>query len=84
MAEKTIGEIRFIETEDGFRIEFKGDKERMKKMGFMRGMGGMGAWRHRPWKHGPFGSFGPWTWDWSCWDSGFSQGDAEDKPPKNV
>lgn len=34
MAEKVIGEIRFIETEDGFRIEVKGDKERLRQMGW--------------------------------------------------
>ena len=33
MTEKVIGEIRFIETDDGFRIEVKGDKEQMREMG---------------------------------------------------
>ncbi len=39
MTEKVIHEVRFIETDDGFRIEVKGDKERIKKMGFGPGMG---------------------------------------------
>jgi len=43
MAEKVLHEMRFIETDDGFRIEVKGDKERMKEMGWGPGMGlGMG------------------------------------------
>ena len=31
MAEKLIHEYRLIETEDGYRIEIKGDKEQIKK-----------------------------------------------------
>ncbi len=31
MAEKVIHEYRIIETDDGYRIEIKGDKERIKK-----------------------------------------------------
>lgn len=42
MAEKVLHEMRFIETDDGYRIEVKGDKERLKKMGFGPGMFGMG------------------------------------------
>ncbi|NDJ54007.1 MAG: hypothetical protein GYB68_13120, partial [Chloroflexi bacterium] len=41
--ERVIQEFRVIETEDGFRIEIKGDKEKMREMGFMRGMM-MGPW----------------------------------------
>jgi hypothetical protein len=50
MAEKIISEIRFIETDDGFRIEFKGDKERWREMGF-----DPGAWRRGHDKHGHHG-----------------------------
>jgi hypothetical protein len=32
MSEKIISEIRFVETEDGFRIEVKGDMGRLKNM----------------------------------------------------
>lgn len=35
VAEKVIQEMRLIETDDGFRIELKGDKEQLKKM-FLR------------------------------------------------
>jgi hypothetical protein len=48
--EKVIRELRIIETDDGYRIEIKGDKERMKR--FMRGFRGR---KHR---HGPFKFFG--------------------------
>ena len=50
MTEKVLHEFKLIETEDGFRMEVKGDKERLKKMGFGRGMFGMGFGRGR--KHG--------------------------------
>jgi hypothetical protein len=74
MADKVIHEVRFIETDDGFRIEVKGDKERMREMGFGPGFGpGMGfGWMHRRhWRRGRgwhgfgpghFGPWGPW-WD---------------------
>jgi len=32
MAEKVIQEVRIVETDDGFRIEIKGDKERLRQM----------------------------------------------------
>jgi hypothetical protein len=69
MAEKVIHEIRFIETEDGFRIEVKGDKQRMREMGFRprskrrfrpRGRRGRGP------GFGPDRGFGPW-WRYSDW-----------------
>ena len=59
--EKVIQEFRVIETEDGYRIEIKGDKEKMKS--FMHGFGGKKHWRRR-WKRrwrGPFG-YGPLAW----------------------
>jgi hypothetical protein len=34
MEDKVIHEFKIIETEDGFRIEIKGDKERIRRMGF--------------------------------------------------
>jgi len=36
--EKVIHEVKVVETEDGFRIEVKGDKEALRRMGF-------GPWR---------------------------------------
>jgi hypothetical protein len=68
MAEKTIHEIRFIETDDGFRIEIKGDKKRMREMGFGPGIQ-FGRHHHHPrgWGFHPgFGKgfdFGPWWQD---------------------
>lgn len=96
MTEKVIHEVRFIETDDGFRIEVKGDKERMREMGFDPGMGmGMGfgpamhhwrrMWRgkygHGKHRRGP--GFGPWAW-WNWW-AGEDEDDEEfDKPPKEA
>ena len=51
--EKVIREFRIIETDDGYRIEIKGDKEKLKR--FMGGFGGRHGRRHR---HGPFKIFG--------------------------
>ncbi len=67
MEDKVIHEFKIIETEDGFRIEVKGDKERLRKMGF----GPFGRGRHH--RHGPprghhfrvekqFGWGPPWWW----------------------
>ena len=51
MSEKVIHEVRIVETDDGFRIEIKGDKERLRAMGFGQGgfPFGFGG------GHGPFG-----------------------------
>jgi hypothetical protein len=82
MSEKVIHEIRIVETDDGFRIEIKGDKERLRAMGFDKGAfpfgfgrmwGGHGPFHHRgPRGFGfPFGRrHGPW---WSDMDE--SQGE---------
>ena len=73
MEDKVIREFKVIETEDGYRIEIKGNKEQLKKFfehrehGFGRrqwrhhrggpGFGPFGFWGHGPWGHGP------WGWD---------------------
>ncbi len=82
MAEKVIGEVRFIETEDGFRIEVKGDKERLRELGFepgkgfrhWAGFGPMGFRFRGHHHHGPWGrrfGFG-FRRGWGCglwgWD----------------
>lgn len=59
--EKIINEFRVVETDDGFRIEIKGDKEKIRS--FISGFGGPRHWRH--WGPGPGGHwgafpFGPW------------------------
>jgi hypothetical protein len=68
MEDKVIHEFKIIETEDGFRIEIKGDKERIRRMGF----GPFGRGHHH--RHGPpprghhvrfekhFGWGPPWWW----------------------
>jgi hypothetical protein len=68
MEEKVIHEVRVIETEEGFRIEIKGDKEQIKAFMQRRGFFGQGMgpgfgpggpfgfMRHR---HGPGGHHGP-------------------------
>lgn len=38
MYDNLITDVQVTETEDGFRIEVKGDKERLKAMGFGPGM----------------------------------------------
>ena len=69
--EKLINEVKIIETEDGFRIEIKGDKEAIREMlrncesGF-------------PFGHGFHFDFGPDFWSnfgrWcGCWQ------EADDK-----
>lgn len=62
--EKIINELRVIETDDGFRIEIKGDKEQIRA--FMSGIAkhkraphGRVRREHGQW--GPFG-FAPWMW----------------------
>lgn len=92
MSDKVVYEFRFIETEDGFRFEFNGDKEQLKKMVFGPGMchgsgfdWGMGHWgrnrggyrSHRR-KHGP-GFTPPWTWWWDKDD----EPEGEPTPPKD-
>ena len=63
--ENIISEFKVIETEDGFRIEIKGDKEQIKA--FMSGFGGDKGWRRgqrRGWR-GPWGTpmgFNPMMW----------------------
>lgn len=61
--EEVIHEIKIVETDDGFRIEIKGDKERLRKMleHMPFGMGmpfggpfGFGfGFKHGPGGHGP-------------------------------
>ncbi len=55
MTEKVIHEIKIVETEDGFRIEIKGDKEAIRRM-----LGGFGA--GFPFGHGFRSGFRPGFW----------------------
>ena len=88
MEDKIIHEFKIIETEDGFRIEVKGDKERIRQMGF----GPFGRFRGRH-RHGPgprgrhgghfryekhFGWGPPWWWyEEEAEDSGESEEPSE-------
>ena len=68
MTEKVLSEIRFIETDDGYRVEIKGDKEKLKKMGFMhKGCGSgkfFGRGRGKFWGRGHEYGPPPWAWEW--------------------
>ncbi len=68
--EKIISEFKVIETDDGFRIEIKGDKETLRKMfkgghrHFFKGRG-RGRFGHRfPFGPGFGGGFGGWCGPW--------------------
>ena len=93
MTEKVLHEVRFIETDDGFRIEVKGDKELLKKMGFGPSSMGFGPGpmgfgprfhfgahqrRHRPHgRHRKF-IFGPGAGPWAWWDQ------WDDEPEEDI
>ena len=72
MEDKVISEFRIVETEDGYRIEIKGNKERLKEMFEHRGRGFGPGMRFRSrhgfgpfgwwFRHGPWG-YGPWAED---------------------
>lgn len=71
--ENIISEFKVIETDDGFRIEIKGDKEHLKN--FMKEFNSHNKW-HRRRRPGPrFGwgvyGFPPMTWMHMgpCWES---------------
>ena len=64
--EKLITEFRVIETDDGFRLEIKGDKDKIRPYvechDFIRGRFG----RHRP--YSGFGC-GPWSVGSKMWET---------------
>jgi hypothetical protein len=51
--EKVINEFKVIETDDGYRIEIKGDKEHMKKFFSRKRWGKWARRRHRGFPFGP-------------------------------
>lgn len=68
MTEKTLTEIRIIESDEGYRVEVKGDKAKLKKMfhmckGFRRGRPS-GRGRSRFWGRGHAYGPPPWAWEW--------------------
>ncbi|NLX09020.1 MAG: hypothetical protein GXY36_05150 [Chloroflexi bacterium] len=91
--EKVIQEFRIIETDDGFRIEIKGDKEQLRDFVMNldpRQWGRRGHWapwgehphgRHGRHGHGfRFGPMGGWFGFGGPWDWG--EEDDEDAPPR--
>ena len=96
MTEKVLHEVRFIETDDGFRIEVKGDKEKIRQMGFGPGMMGFGPGmrhkrhrghgRHRHGHHGMH-RHGPKGWGW-WWDDTDevedTDSDVKEKSPEDI
>jgi len=65
--EKVIGELKIVETEDGYRIEIKGDKEKMKEM-FSGLRGRKFRSRHfHPFDLGFGGGFWGGMGPWCCW-----------------
>lgn len=58
--EKIINEIKVIETEDGYRIEIKGNKEAIRRM-----LSGFGAFNYQGKSQGF--NFGFWPGCWGGW-----------------
>ncbi len=58
--EKVVNELRVIETDDGYRIEIKGDKEKIKA--FMSDFGKHRRRHHPGGRHWGAFPFGPWPW----------------------
>jgi hypothetical protein len=77
--EKIISEWRIVETDDGFRIEIKGDKEAMR--------GWLKHRRHQGPMHWARGMrFGPWGFgfgghrEWCCSEDEESEEEAKEEP----
>ncbi len=69
MTEKVIHEIKIVETEDGYRIEIKGDKEAIRRM-----LQGLGA--GFPFGRGPHFGFRPGFWqDFRGWCGPWQEGE---------
>jgi hypothetical protein len=93
VTEKVLHEVRFIETDDGFRIEVKGDKEKIRQMGFGPGMMGFGPGlrhkhHHRHGRHRhPMHRRGFKGWGW-WWDDANETDDTDfkvkEKSPEEI
>ena len=81
--EKILNEFRVIETDDGYRIEIKGDKEKLQSV--FKGFGGHRRWHRR---HGRVRGYGfpfhPMMWAKmaSCWGPWDHEEESEDKEPR--
>lgn len=62
--ENIISEFRVVETDDGFRIEIKGDKEKIRSF-----VGDFSDPKHRHWRHRPGSGVGwkPWGFHPMMW-----------------
>jgi hypothetical protein len=62
--DNVISEFKVIETDDGFRIEIKGDKEKIRSF-----IGNFEHSKSRHWRHGPGPGFGwgPWGFHPMMW-----------------
>lgn len=63
--DKVVSEFKIVETDDGFRVEIKGDKDLMRKMlshRFGKGRGSFG--HHFPFGPGFFGGMRNWCGPW--------------------
>ena len=86
MADKVIHEMRLVETDDGYRIEVKGDKEQIKKMFLRPGMMfghkmGFGR-RFRKARRGHGHGFA-YPWMSGCWEEE-SEGEPEGTPSEEA
>jgi hypothetical protein len=80
--DKIINEFKVIETEDGFRIEIKGDKDKIRSfISSFGGHKGWPRWYRRRWSAdgGPFG-FHPDMWMQAAvccgpWEFGAEEGE---------
>jgi len=81
--ENIITEFRVIETDEGFRIEIKGDKEKIKTFFSDFGNSKRRQWKHRPGHGHPKGPLGfhPMMWERmaSCWGSWTEEPENEQK-----
>ena len=84
--EKIINEFKIIETDDGFRIELKGDKEAIRKM--LQGCGPHGffgggfPFGHDRGFHFDFDPFAFWCGFGNWWDKYWETEKEEKKPHK--
>lgn len=96
MTEKVLHEVRFIETDDGFRIEVKGDKEKIRRMGFGPGWSRMGFGpgrhhgghcghgRHRHHHEGQRHGRKGWGWWWDNVDDEEEVATMKEKSPADI
>lgn len=78
--EKVVNELRVIETDDGYRIEIKGDKDQIKA--FMSGLGKHQGGFHRHGRGRGGFPFPPWMWMKAAACHGMWDFEAEEEGPE--